>query len=113
MIVDQVPSRSQRRRWIAAGTGSALAGHVVAGGPWLYSVFTFTAYAVPDSVFMVACLTAALELMLFLVCMTLGRALLRSRRRHLGTGLVIGWFVGVFAVLGGGTAVIGMLAALL
>jgi hypothetical protein len=111
VIVDQMPGRSGHRIQIATGTACAAAGHLVAGGPWLYTVFTFTAYAEPDSVFLVACLTAALELMLLLVCMTLGLTFLRSRRRHVGIGLLTGWFVGVIAVPCGGSAVIGLLAA--
>ncbi|MDI6106007.1 hypothetical protein QLQ12_46325 [Actinoplanes sp. NEAU-A12] len=96
---------------VAAGIVGAFTGHIVAACPWLYTAFAFTVHAGPDSIFMVVCLTGALELMLFVVCMALGVGLLHSRGRHVGIGLLIGWFAGVIAVLGGGTALIGLLAA--
>jgi hypothetical protein len=65
----------------------------------------------PDSVFMGALLTGILELVYFAVCMTLGVGLLSSRWRHLGQGLLVGWVTGLIAVLGGGTALILLLAA--
>lgn len=110
--VDQVPSRSERRRQIAAGIGCAFAGHVVAGGPWLYAVFMSTVHAPPDSVFLVAGLTAVLQFLLFAVSMTVGVTLLRSRRRSIGIGLLTGWFMGGVVVLDSGTAIISFLAAL-
>ena len=96
---------------VAAGIVGACAGHIVVGCPWFYTFFTFTVHATPDSVFMLVCLMGALELVLFVVCMTLGVGLLHSRGRYVGVGLLIGWFAGVIAVLGGGPALIGVLAA--
>jgi hypothetical protein len=96
-----------------AALACAFAGHLVAGGPWLSTVSMSTFYAEPDSVFMVLLLTGALEWMLFVLCVMLGVGLRHSRWRHVGTGLLIGWFAGVIAVLGGGTALIWLLAALI
>jgi hypothetical protein len=113
VIVDQVPDRSELRSQLAAGTGCAVAGHLVAGGPWLYTGFTYTLYGAPDSVFVVACLTGLVELMLFVACVTLGVGLLRSRWRQFGIGLLSGWLFGAIAVLCGGTALIALFAAVI
>ncbi|BEL06322.1 hypothetical protein Q0Z83_045130 [Actinoplanes sichuanensis] len=96
---------------VTVGIGSAFIGHIVAACPWLSSLFAFTVHAGPESIFMVVCLTGALELMLFVVCMTLGVVLLHNRGRYFGTGLLTGWCAGLITVLGGGTALIGLLAA--
>jgi hypothetical protein len=108
---DRFPSHPELHMQIATGMCCALAGHVVAGGPWLYTVAMSTVYDPPDSVFMVAGLTAILQLVLFVVSFAVGAALLRSGRRHVGIGLLTGWFVGGVVVLGGGTAILGFLAA--
>jgi hypothetical protein len=114
VIVDQVPDRSELRGELAAGTGCAVAGHLVAGGPWLYTGIRCTFYAAPDdSVFVVACLTGVVELMLFVACVTLGVGLLRSRWRQFGIGLLSGWLFGAIAVLCGGTALIALFAAVI
>jgi len=88
VTVDHAPGGSELRMRSSTGVGCAVAGHIVAGGPWLGTAFTYTFYAAPDSVFMVACLTVFLELMLFVACLALGIGLLRSRWRQFGIGLL-------------------------
>ncbi|WP_233625098.1 hypothetical protein [Actinoplanes sp. ATCC 53533] len=79
----------------------------------MYTGFTYTFYAAPDSVFLVACLTGVVELMLFVTCVTLGVGLLRSRWRQFGIGLLSGWLFGAIAVPCGGTALIALFAAVI
>jgi hypothetical protein len=72
--------------------------------------FTFTLYSVPDSVFMVACLTGTLGLGLFVVCIALGFGLRRTSP-NFAMGVLSGWVGGLIAIPCG-TVVIGFLAAL-
>lgn len=95
------------RLQIAAGIGCAVTGHVIAAGPWLYVVAIG-----PDTVFMAALLTGALELAHFVVCISAGVGLSQSRWQHFGTGLLAGWFTGLLAVLCGGTLLMVAFAAL-
>jgi hypothetical protein len=88
-----------------------VAGHFCAGAPWLITTFTFIRYSGPDSVFMVACLTAALELGLFVVCMALSLGL-RQASPGFARGVMSGWAGGMLAIPCGGTAMAGLLAAL-
>ncbi|MBB4752041.1 hypothetical protein [Actinoplanes lobatus] len=104
MTADQSGLRNQA----AAGLAAAITGHVVAAAPFLYTAF----YVVPDSVFMAAYLTGALELVLFVVCMALGFGL-RPSSPNLAMGVLSGWVFGLIAIPCGGTAVIGFLAAVI
>jgi hypothetical protein len=100
------------RPGVAAGVVIALAGHLPASGLWLHNLYTFTFYAQPDSVFMVACLVAVLQLMLFLSCVPVGLSLYRTRHRDVGLGLLAGWGAGIFGLLAG-TCLIAVMAAFL
>ncbi|WP_436535926.1 hypothetical protein [Actinoplanes sp. HUAS TT8] len=93
------------------GTVLAVAGHVVAGGPLLCAVYTFTRYAEPDSVFMVCCLTAVLELALGVICVAFG-LIVRSSSPSLATGVLSGWLGGLLVIPCGGTMLVGFLAGL-
>lgn len=112
VAVDPRFSRSESSNLAAIGRVVAFAGHVVAADPWLYIAFTSTRHAAPDSVFMVALITGALELLLFVFCVALGFSLRRTSP-CLANGIVSGWSGGLIAIPCGGTVAIGFLAALI
>lgn len=91
--------RSADRPGKTTGVLVALGGHVPSSGLWLYTTFTFTFYATPDSVFMVACLVGILYVLLFVGCVVGGVLLLRGPSRDFGSGLLIGWVGGYVALL--------------
>ncbi len=91
-------------RWsrpVAAGVTIAVAGHVPSSGLLLWSMFTFTFYATPDTVFMVVCMVAVLHLVLCVLCVGVGYPLYRGRHRDFGLGLLAGWACGWIALVSG------------
>jgi hypothetical protein len=87
-----------RSGWFAAGVAMAVAGQLLAGGPWLLAAYSFIRYATPDSLFVVDCFSALLLFVIFAGCIGAGLGLLR-RNRGLGLGLIIGWAGGLAALV--------------
>ncbi|MFB9237869.1 hypothetical protein ACFFWC_20285 [Plantactinospora siamensis] len=93
------PARRPLQGWqMAGGAAIPLVGQALAGGGWLYSMYTFIHYATPDSLFMVNLLTIALELVLFLGCAVTGGVLVLQGNRGVGLGLLLGWPAGIAAL---------------
>jgi hypothetical protein len=84
-------SRSESSNLTAIGRVVAFAGHVIAAGPWLYIAFTSTRHAAPDSVFMVALITGAVELLLFVFAWHSDSAFAGHRRASQMASSPDGW----------------------
>jgi hypothetical protein len=91
---------------VAGGVGIALAGHVLASGPWLFSLYTFVYYGTPDSLLLVDVVVLLLQLALFAGCLVVGIWLVVRRERGIGVGLLVGWAVGVVGLVLGTMAIL-------
>lgn len=76
---------------VAAGIGVAIAGHLLTIGVAVVGVAATTA-----GVWLVVAL--ALQLALFVACLTIGIVWIVKRDRGFGLGLLIGWAVGVIVL---------------
>ena len=112
MTVDRLFIPSESSKLTGIGRALAVAGHVVAASPWLYTVSIFIRHTAPDSIFIAAFLAGVLESLLFITCMTLGFSL-RRISPHIAKGIISGWLGGLLAIPCGGTVVVGFLAALI
>jgi hypothetical protein len=83
---------------VIVGVLLAVAGQAPVGGLWLGAFYSFITTATPDSLFLVDLLVMFGELVLIVGCVGGGYWLAINRDRGLGTGLVLGWVIGVTAI---------------